>query len=423
VSIPPGYQATEVGFIPGDWEAVPLGRLGSFSKGQGIRKDQASSGDIPCIRYGEIYTDHNDIVRKYRSRISREVATTSRVLRKGDLLFAGSGETKEEIGKCVAFVDDCEAYAGGDIIVLSPHSANSVLLGYLLNSEVIARQKAARAQGDAVVHISAKALADVIAPLPTSDIEQTAIAEALSDMDEAIAAQEAVIAKKRALKTATMQALLSGTRRLPGFSGGWERRSFDQLFQFLRNGSASRAALSANGAIGYIHYGDIHANPRPHMDCGKGALPRIAREVVSRLPRVQDGDLLIADASEDYDGTGKSVEATNIDGDEVVAGLHTLLLRPLEKMAPGFAGYLQFIPEVKRQYVAAAQGVSVYGLSRSAVKSVEVALPKYDEQAAISSCLMDMEIDLSHQQDTLKKLCDLKVGMMQQLLTGKIRLV
>lgn len=270
--------------------------------------------------------------------------------------------------------------------------------------------------------INMGAIGDVPVPVPPSNAEQAAIAEALSDVDEAIAAADALIAKKRALKTATMQALLSGTRRLPGFSGKWEQYTFGQLFQFLRNGSSARAALSANGAIGYIHYGDIHAAARPHLDCSRGALPRIAREVVNRLPCVQNGDLLIADASEDYEGTGKSVEATNIGEDEVVAGLHTLLLRPVKKMAPGFAGYLQFIPEVKRQYIAAAQGVSVYGLSRSAVKAVEVSIPQYEEQEAISSCLIDMEIDLTHQTDKLNKLRRLKIGMMQQLLTGKIRL-
>lgn len=275
----------------------------------------------------------------------------------------------------------------------------------------------------ALVHTQKREMTEYLIPLPPTIAEQSAIAEALSDMDEAIAAMEAVIAKKRALKTATMQALLSGTRRLPGFSGEWESFAFGSIFQFLRNGSSARAALSSTGAVGYIHYGDIHAAPRPHMDCSKGTLPRISREVVARLPRVHNGDLLIADASEDYEGTGKSVEAINLGNDEVVAGLHTLLMRPIEKMAPGFAGYLQFIPAVKRQYVSAAQGVSVYGLSRSAIKAVEVALPKFAEQQAIASCLMDMEADVSHQVNKRCKLQAIKSGMMQQLLTGKIRLV
>jgi type I restriction enzyme S subunit len=141
MEVRPGYKHTEVGVIPEEWRVTSLGLLGTFSKGQGVRKCEADSGDLPCVRYGEIYTHHNDIVRAYNSRISRSVASTSRRLTKGDILFAGSGETKEEIGKAVAYVGDDEAYAGGDIVILSPQSACSEFLGYLLNAPFAVRQR------------------------------------------------------------------------------------------------------------------------------------------------------------------------------------------------------------------------------------------------------------------------------------------
>lgn len=180
----PRYKQAEVGIVPEDWELVSIDSIGPFSKGQGVRKDEANSGDIPCVRYGEIYTHHNDVIRVFNSWISTEVAKTSRRLNKGDLLFAGSGETKEEIGKCVAFVGDEEAYAGGDIVILSPRKGDSAFLGYLLNSPVVARQKASKGQGDAVVHISASALSSIRIPFPPTTAEQRAIAEVLSDADE-----------------------------------------------------------------------------------------------------------------------------------------------------------------------------------------------------------------------------------------------
>ena len=123
------------------WETKTLGSVGDFSKGRGIRKEEANSGKIPCVRYGEIYTHHNDYVKAFHSHISDEVAASSRSLRTGELLFAGSGETKEEIGKCVAFVDNCKAYAGGDIVILTPRTeVDSLFLGYYLNSKPIAEQ-------------------------------------------------------------------------------------------------------------------------------------------------------------------------------------------------------------------------------------------------------------------------------------------
>ena len=211
----PGYKQTEVGIIPSDWEVQSIASLGTFTKGQGIRKNEASSGNIPCIRYGEIYTHHNDILRVFNSRISDRVASGSRLLRKGDLLFAGSGETKEEIGKCVAFVSDVIAYAGGDIVILSPRKGDSFFLGYLLNAPLVARQKASKGQGDAVVHISATALSSVKIPIPPL-AEQSAIATALSDIDSLLHSLDRLIAKKRNLKQGCR--VLVGAGRL----SGWE---------------------------------------------------------------------------------------------------------------------------------------------------------------------------------------------------------
>lgn len=195
------------------WITIKLGSLGTFLKGSGIKKDESLSGDLPCVRYGEIYTRHNDHINAFYSWISPAVAATARRLKNGDVLFAGSGETKEEIGKCVAFVDDIEAYAGGDVVILRPDKANSMFLGYYLNTAPIKRQKASKGQGDAVVHISSAALADIDLTLPTIE-EQTAIATILSDMDAEIAALEAKLAKARQLKQGMMQELLTGRVRL-----------------------------------------------------------------------------------------------------------------------------------------------------------------------------------------------------------------
>ena len=115
MEVKPGYKQTEAGIIPADWHAERLADIGRFSKGLGIKKDEFLSGTIPCIRYGEIYTHHNYVIKRFNSFISSEVAKTSQKLNMGDILFAGSGETKEEIGKAVAFTQQIEAYAGGNI--------------------------------------------------------------------------------------------------------------------------------------------------------------------------------------------------------------------------------------------------------------------------------------------------------------------
>jgi type I restriction enzyme S subunit len=132
---------------------------------------------------------------------------------RGGLLFAGSGETAEDIGKCVAFLGEEEAYAGGDIIIFTPYGQDSMYLGYLMNHSSITCQKARMAQGDAVVHISAANLGQLQLSLPSLD-EQRAIASVLSDMDAEIEALERRRDKTRLLKQGMMQELLTGRVRL-----------------------------------------------------------------------------------------------------------------------------------------------------------------------------------------------------------------
>jgi type I restriction enzyme, S subunit len=201
----PGYH--------GEWEETTLRELGQFLKGSGVRKDQTRSGNLACVRYGELYTRHNYVIHDFNSWISPEVASSAVRLRKGDILFAGSGETKEEIGKCAAFISDIEAYAGGDIVILRPHDADAVFLGYFLNTESINRQKASRGQGDAVVHISSSSLGAIRCRIPKPP-EQIAIAEVLTEMDMELAALEQRRDKTRAVKQGMMQQLLTGRIRL-----------------------------------------------------------------------------------------------------------------------------------------------------------------------------------------------------------------
>ena len=104
--------------IPQDWNFTKLGELGQFLKGKGIAKSEVLEDGIPCVRYGEIYTNHNDYIKAFTSFTTQESANQSTRLEYGDILFAGSGETLEDIGKSVAFVDEFEAYSGGDIIIL-----------------------------------------------------------------------------------------------------------------------------------------------------------------------------------------------------------------------------------------------------------------------------------------------------------------
>lgn len=132
----------------------------------------------------------------------------------------------------------------------------------------------------------------------------------------------------------------------------------------------------------------------------------------------------MADASEDHAGIGKCVEIRGSQGREIVAGLHTILLRGDNALlADGFKGYLQFIPTMKAAMIRFATGISVYGLSKRNVASIELLLPKIDEQRAIAIVLSDIDAEIAALEARRDKTRALKQGMMQELLTGRIRLV
>ena len=153
-------------------------------------------------------------MKKFYSFISHEAAQKSIRLKTGDILFTCSGETKEDIGKSVAFTSGMEAYAGGDIIILRNTTENSNFLGYRLNASDISLQKSSAGQGDAVVHISSTSLSNICVTLPSTHAEQEAIASVLSDMDDEIEALEARRDKVRHIKAGMMQELLTGKTRL-----------------------------------------------------------------------------------------------------------------------------------------------------------------------------------------------------------------
>ena len=146
---------------------VNIDSIGQLLKGKGIPKAAVVSNGIPCIRYGELYTKHHRIVRKFNSFITEETKLTSFLLKKNDIIFAGSGETITEIGKSAAFTDEIEAYAGGDTLIFRPKDMDGYYLGYLMNCQFVRQQLNKYGTGATVMHIYNSDLSKVKIPVKT----------------------------------------------------------------------------------------------------------------------------------------------------------------------------------------------------------------------------------------------------------------
>lgn len=197
----------------GEWEEVRLRELGEFFRGKGIPRSNVLTKGIGCVTYGEIYTTYNYTFKNCKSYINEKTAENSFPIKKNDILFAGSGETLKEIGKCVAYLGEDEAFAGGDIIVFRPYDIDGELLGYLLNHDIVNRQKYKLGQGHSVVHIYAKDLGTIVIPVLQKK-EQKAIAQILSTSDKEIELLEEELELLKLQKKGLMQLLLTGMIRV-----------------------------------------------------------------------------------------------------------------------------------------------------------------------------------------------------------------
>ena len=176
-----------LGKVPAHWEVMRLRRLGRLFKGGGGTKEDEREDGIPCVRYGDLYTHHRFFITASRACVTPELAaTTYTPIRYGDVLFAGSGETIDEIGKSAVNLIPGPACCGGDVIIFRPSiDADARFLGYVTDCSPSARQKARIGRGFTVMHIYSsdlKYMTVAIPPLP----EQAAIVRFLDHADRRI---------------------------------------------------------------------------------------------------------------------------------------------------------------------------------------------------------------------------------------------
>ncbi len=263
--------------------------------------------------------------------------------------------------------------------------------------------------------------------LPPTVNEQQAITEALSDADALIEALEQLLTKKHQIKQGAMQELLTGRKRLPGFAGKWKTRALCDLFNFNGGFTASRDQLSIDGHC-YLHYGDIHTSNKSYIDVISEFLEipklNIPLNKVRTSSLLKDGDVVFVDASEDDEGTSKHVVVINQGDIPLISGLHTIAAKSkTDELANIYKMYCFQTPAVKAQFRFFSVGTKVSGISKSNIGKITISVPSIEEQTAIAIILSDMDAEIATLEAKLTKARSVKRGMMQQLLTGKIRLI
>lgn len=427
-----GFKRTEVGVIPEDWEAAPVATLideismGPF--GSDITVSNFVSEGVPVLNGANVSSLR--LIDSFQNFVTpgKAISLKKAVARRSDVVITHRGT----IGQ-VSYIPERSMF---DRYVISQSQFRVRFNKTLVSPEWIARYFLS-AEGSSRLlekkgHTGVPALSQPTSsfrtlhvPLPGLE-EQHVINETLSDADALIESLQKLTLKKRALKQGAMQALLSGRQRLPGFFGEWQSRNLDELFRFSGGFSASRAQLGQEGHF-YLHYGDIHGADSSCVDVRSGAerIPRIEISLarISRDFMLDDGDVVFVDASEDEEGVSKHVVVSNPDGVPFISGLHTIVAKAKgPELEPAYRRYCFHSEDIEQQFRFFAVGTKVQGVSKGNIGKIELRFPPSDEQAAIAAILSDMDAEIDVLEARLAKTRDLKAGMMQALLTGRIRL-
>ncbi|MEO1410138.1 MAG: restriction endonuclease subunit S [Bacteroidota bacterium] len=415
-----GYKMTELGELPEEWDISALGEVGTFYKGKGISKSELSETGIPCVRYGEIYTKHDFVIKKFHSFVSREIADKSFRIEKGDLLFAGSGETIDDIGKAVLFNHTIEAFAGGDIIILRIEDGFPLYLTYVWNLRGVDIQRRKLGQGSSVIHIYSKGIASVKIPLPPLP-EQEKIARILSTVDRKIEAIGAQIEQARVLKKGLLQRLLTrgiGHTRFKETALGEVPEAWEvvELSSFAK----CFVGIASSATHAYTDHGVLLIRNQ-NIKSGKIVLDDILMvdkeyEIQHKSKRLRAGDILTVRTG--YPGISAVVPPEL----ENCQSFTTLIVRRFKEIITSDFLCYYINSDLGKSFFASGQaGGAQKNIGAKVLQKMKIIIPPLPEQEKIAQILStaDEKIDMLQAKQAAYR--ELKKGLMQQLLTGKIR--
>ena len=399
------------------WKQVTLGDIALFQGGSqpplSVFSSQKKAGYIRLVQIRDYKTD------KYATYIPEKLA--KRFCKQDDIMIGRYGPPIFQILRGI------EGAYNVALIKALPQGVDKEFLYHTLKREDLFQYidlLSRRTSGQTGVDLTNLKAFELSIPVLTD--EQAAIAKALSDVDSLTSSLQKLIEKKKAIKQGAMQELLTGKKRLPGFSGEWSQAPFGDLLDFLPTNAFTRDQMTDTGTIQNVHYGDILTKYGACLDMANTDVPYLLESVsvrkYSESSYVREGDMIIADTAEDST-VGKCVELVNVHG-KVLSGQHTMLCRPKVTFAPKFLGYYMNAGCFHNQMLPFITGIKVSSISKANISTLVLKYPTLvEEQQAIAQVFSDMDNEIAQLEKKLAKYQQIKQGMMQELLTGRIRLV
>ncbi len=408
VELPKGYKQTEVGLIPSDWEVTKLGMIANIIGG-GTPSSFVNTywnGDVNWFTPTEIGKE------KYSYQSIRKISKlgfencSAKMLPVGTILLT----TRAGIGDVSILMQEGCTNQGFQSFIVKNEIDNEYLYYLISTLKNIFLQNAS---GSTFLEISPNKIRAIQIPLPPTKAEQTAIATALSDADALISSLEKLIAKKRNIKQGAMQKLLQPKE-------GWEVKKLGSIGKPYGGLSGKSKLDFADGKFPYIPFMNIMSNPI--IDTSYFDYVNIGNNEVQN--QALKGDLFFNGSSETPEEVGMcSVLLEDVPNLYLNSFCFGFRVNKESKINGLYLSYFFRSSEGRKLFYSMAQGATRYNLSKSNFNKLELSLPSPEEQNEIAKIISDMDAEITALESKLEKYRKVKLGMMQNLLTGKIRLV
>lgn len=410
------YKNTDIGVLPADWDCSRLGdlamRVGSGITPTGGERVYVSEGR-PFLRSQNVGWGMLDLHDLAFITDETHALFAASEIKEGDVLLNITGAS---IGRsAIADITVARGNVNQHVCEIRPDPKrldsqflNSYLLSVTGQRQIDNFQAGGNRQG-----LNYSQIRSFLIPLPSLR-EQRAIAEALSDVDGLLAALDALIAKKRAIKQAAMQQLLTGKTRLPGFSGKWETKQIGDFTNCIAGGTPSTFISEYwGGTIRWMNSGEL--NNKIVRDVEGRITERGLRESSTKI--ISPRCVLVGLA-----GQGKTRGTVAINTVELCTNQSIAAIYPNESFIPEYLYHNLDARYEELRGMSTGDG-GRGGLNLQIILSITVPFPHIDEQIAIATILSDLDAEIAVLERRLDKTKAIKQGMMQQLLTGRVRLV
>ena len=421
----------------GVWEEKRLGEMGSPYNGlSGKCKSDFGHGNGRYVTYLNVF--NNSVVGADGcDRI--EVDKSQNEVCDGDVFFTTSSETPEEVGMASVWRGNGDnTYLNSFCFGYRPKSKiNADFWAHMLRADSFRDRIVVLAQGISRYNISKGKVMELPVSLP-KDAEQQKIGSTFCSLDALIADRESAVEKLQTLKKAMLEKMFprAGAKvhevRFKGCEGEWEAKRLGDAFSMsVSTNTLSRACLTEEGTVRNVHYGDILTKLKSVTNVNSEELPYVADNdfKTSTKNLLQDGDVVMADTAEDamvgkvnifiqkvvHHLVGKVTEIRNVGCAQVVAGLHTVILRPLDDFGAGYLGYYLNSDAFHLGLLRIMQGVKVLSINKSFLADYSLLFPSLHEQRKIGAYFRSLDALISARQEEVGKMKDLKKALLDRM--------